>query len=162
MDEQLKRAWLKGDVISLELLLRSKNVLYCVGLFSYEPNNTKWKHNIRPRVVKVFLEECVRQNIESVMLEQIGALGYEIGDYGWNTECNILRASSFSITKQAQKQQDTNKDNCRKVIITLLGCCGKKRRAKGGILKDLGVIIAKRVWKTRRMDLWKFTPYSFE
>jgi hypothetical protein len=155
MDEQLKEAWLKGDAFSLELILSNRNVIDCVGIFMYDSTDIKWKYNIRPKVVKVFLEECVRQNIESLMLEQIGLCCYAIGDYGSNTDSNILRASSFSITKQAQKQQDTNKDNCRKVIITLLGCCGKKRRAKGGILKDLGVIIAKRVWKTRRKDLWK-------
>jgi hypothetical protein len=155
MDDQLKEAWLKGDVISLELLLRSKNVLDCVGLFRYKPNILNWKYLIRPRVVKVFLEECVRQNIESTMLEQVGKLCYKIGDYGWSTECNILRASAFSITRDAQKQQRTNKDNCRKVITTLLGCCGKKRRAKAGILKDVGMIIAKNVWKTRRLDVWK-------
>ncbi len=47
MDEQLNEAWLKGDVFSLELFLRSKNVLDCVGLFSYEPNILNWKYLIR-------------------------------------------------------------------------------------------------------------------
>lgn len=155
MDEQLKQTWLEGDVVGLELLLRGKNVLYCLVLFSYEQNNTKWKLKILPRVAKVFLEECVRQNIESIMLNQIGELCYEIGESGCTEEHIILRDLSFSITREAQKQQHINKGNCKKVAIALLGCCGKKRRAKGGILKDLGVIIAKNVWKTRRMDLWK-------
>ena len=155
MDEQLKEAWLKGHVFSLDLILSNKNAADCVGLLECGSNNMDWKYNVRPVVARIFLEKCIRQKIESIILEKIGAYCSVIGQYGGGRNSNELRDLALSITYKAQKQQRANKDNCRKVIITLLGCCGKQRRAKGGILKDVGMIIAKNVWKTKRMDLWK-------
>jgi hypothetical protein len=155
MDEQLKEAWLKGDAFCLELMLSSKNAADCVGLIEYGSDDMEWKYRAFPMVARVLLEACIRQKIESIILERIGVYCCAVGECGRSRSHNELQDLAFRITNEARKQQYANKDNCRKVIITLLGCCGKKRRAKGGILKDLGVIIAKRVWKTRRRDLWK-------
>jgi hypothetical protein len=155
MDEQLKRAWLKGDAFSLDLMLSNKNVVDCVGLLEYGSDNMDWKYKGRPVVARVLLEACIHQKIESVILEKLGLYCCRLGEYGSNRNSNELRDLAFWITNKTQKQQRANKDNCRKAILTLLGCCGTKRRAKGGIPKDLGMIIAKTVWKTKRLDVWK-------
>jgi hypothetical protein len=162
MDEQLTEAWLKGDAFSLELLLCNKKAKNYVGLIEHRLDDMEWKYRLFPKVARVLLEECTRQNIESWDLERLGVYCLKVGEYGTTTRhAELLSLANCTATK-ANHQQITNRYKCRKAVVTLLGCCGKKRRAKGGILKDIGVIIAKNVWKTRRMDLWKSTPYSFE
>jgi hypothetical protein len=155
MDDQLKQAWLKGDAFSLELMLIDKNATDCISLFEYGSDDMDWKYKGRPVVARVLLEACIHQKIESCILERIGMYCYCVGEYGRSYNHTELRDLASWTANEAQKKQRINKDNCRKVIVTLLGCCGKQRRAEGGILKDVVPIIAKQVWRTRRNDLWK-------
>jgi hypothetical protein len=162
MDKQLTEAWLKGDAFSLELLLCNKKAKDCVGLIEHGLDDMEWKYRLLPKVARVLLEECERQNIESWDLERLGVYCLKVGEYGRGRQHVELLSLAGCIAEKANHQQRANRYKCQKAVVTLLGCCGKKRRANGGILKDLGVIIAKNIWKTRRMDLWKSTPYSFE
>jgi hypothetical protein len=61
---------------------------------------------------------------------------------------NKIAAEMYRLTIKQQKR-------CKKAVLTLIGCCGSRRKAQNGILRDVLPIISLYLWNTRRDKNWK-------
>jgi hypothetical protein len=144
----LKRAWLDCDLIELKRLLSETNVNDHMYLLSCEVDEVEWKYKLRPQVAQVFLEACIAQKIESLEIEKVAVCCESIAEYS-ATRGNVLRARAGVEEWCANRRQKDNIRNCRASVTALLGCCGKQRRVRGGLLRNVSTIIAKQVWKKK-------------
>jgi hypothetical protein len=152
--EEIKSAWLCGETNLLRILLSESNVVEHEYLLDMDGHSVGWLFSAGTNMWGVFLDVCIEQKIESLQLERIAIITEHFGEYtGFAGQGLRVRASA--VAKRANLQQKSNRETCRATVISLLGCCGKQRKAAGGTMRDVSQTIARMMWTTRRRDLWK-------